>query len=529
LSVTLEESKDRGASLLEGLRYGYMLEEYENVISGIVKVSKWMEWRSYMVSPVLRQQTSWWRSLKIIAVIAMLSLAGTPVTAADKSLVRFLAPVNEDGSISYSTSGNVDLFLSFIGTSMPPDDPNRMELYVTPFAGEQGDNISVTPFIAELSDVKPENQRLIFLLDRPVMTLQLKVPELPTAGKYVGHIVITKKDKEPQINRIVLTQPTAQPPARLSIDTRPNIIYHTQSLVKKWIWPRNPPTFTVFALNSEPEWQARGVFLCLLEAKTPEGANFDPQKNLTFTWNGQKADDLWRAPSPQDTNEVPYVIPPNNQAEIGGEFHNLVPGEYTIKLGLAATNVAPQAESQMTVTVWVRHSIVGAIVVLLLAIAISFIATKGLEGLRRRIAVLKRTSELKLPFLREDTAPNVSIRAMLKQVEDCNKSWFDALFGPDVVSDRVDKAAQMIGILRRVYQIRDHISNWDEHIMVKYRVEKHLREITADMTPETVNKEYATESKRKLDELEKWITTDEQGLCTLYWEDVKSRTQRLLC
>ena len=503
-----------------------MVEKYESDINSIVIISKLLGQKSCIAKSVLRWDTSWLNSSRILMVFTILSLFSVLVRAKENSIVRFLGgPVKEAEAITYSIKGDTDLLISFIRAT---DKPIDVELYVTNFVGEQGDNLTVTPVIVELPNLKAEGQNLKFTFRVPVMTLKLKVPEIPTTGKYVGNLVISKDGQVQQTQQIVLTRLIVQNPVQLGIETKLSTIYYTKPFLW-WTLIKELPSFTVFVRNSNSEWQAKDIFLRLLEVTAPEGANFDPEKNLTFTWNGQKAGDLWRSPSPQDTNAMPHVIPPNNQAVIGGEFHNLVPGEYTLKLGLASANTTPQAEDQMEVKVHVRDSIVRAIVILLLAIALSFIATKGVDGLRRRLAVLKKISELKLPFLREDTAHNVSVRAILKQVEDHNKNWFNALFGPDVVSDRVDKAERMIGILHRVHQIREHISNWDEHIMITYRLQKYLREVIEDMAPETVNEEYVTESKRKLDDLEEWITTDKLKLCRLYWEDVKNRAERLLC
>ena len=133
-----------------------MAEEYGSGISSIVVVSKWMGGSSSVVNPVLRQQVSWLSSPKILMVLAMLSLAGTPVSADDKPLLRFLSPaVKAEGAITYSITSGVDLLLPFEGVE--PNDTNdtkaKLELYITPFVGEQGDNFAVQPYILELPNL----------------------------------------------------------------------------------------------------------------------------------------------------------------------------------------------------------------------------------------------------------------------------------------------------------------------------------------------------------------------------------------
>jgi hypothetical protein len=115
---------------------------------------------------------------------------------------------------------------------------------------------------------------------------------------------------------------------------------------------------------------------------------------------------------------------------------------------------------------------------------------------------------------------------MLKQAEVRNKDWFAALFAPDVISDRVNTAELMMGILRLVHKIRRKIKKWNQDTMIRNRAEKMLRNIITDLGSETVDDKFATEIGTKLDALDKWFSPDQ--LYELYWPDLKRDINSLL-
>ncbi len=90
---------------------------------------------------------------------------------------------------------------------------------------------------------------------------------------------------------------------------------------------------------------------------------------------------------------------------------------------------------------------------------------------------------------------------------------------------RVDKAAQLIALIRRVRQIRKRIRKWNQDEMIRNRAEKRLRGIVSELNPETVDEKQVTEIETRLDELEGWLTSDK--LYELYWVELKQDIDNL--
>ena len=161
---------------------------------------------------------SWTAYVMLCAMGAALLLAPSLVAAGEDPVVRFLnVPAGTDGTMTYSVTPGVDLPLPF---TAPQESP--FEFYLSPFLGEHGDVLSVQPSIAGLPGTRAKDQRLSFVMDHPVMTLQLKVPTLPTTGKYTGSLVVLQEGKVRQTNRLVLNRALAQRPAKVIVDSKSN-------------------------------------------------------------------------------------------------------------------------------------------------------------------------------------------------------------------------------------------------------------------------------------------------------------------
>ncbi|MBI3374054.1 MAG: hypothetical protein HY017_20205 [Betaproteobacteria bacterium] len=467
-----------------------------------------------MLKPLASRLPSRMAGLMAWVICAIMPIAPGPAAAVDAPIVRFLnASPETDGAMAYVVGTGADLLLPFTGPQ-----GSALEFYLSPFRGEHGDAIAARPSIAELPGASVKDQRLSFAVDRPILTLHLKVPALPTASKYSGTLVVLQQGKVQQANRLVLSRALAQRPARVTVDAR-SITVHDQ------IGSGDPATFKLLARNASAEWSADGIFLRLLDITAPAGANFDPARNLKLTWNGQMgADDLWRSPPAESTGRS---IAPNQQAEIGGELVDLAPGEYTVKLGLGAANAMVDSEQPITLKLYVKHAVWLPLALLLLAIVISYVATKGLETQRRRVSQLKQVASLRPGWLREEPVPlpTIAASAILRQVEDRNRKWSDALFGQDVTSARIAEAELLIRILDRVRGIRSRIKSSAWNALVRNRANKRLDAITGSLNPGSVEENSARQIEAELAKLEQWF--DARQLDELYWLTLKSDMEGL--
>jgi len=451
---------------------------------------------------------SWMASV----LCAVLPLAPSPAAAAETPAVRFLSPAAAaDGTITYAVGTDVDLLLPFTATG-----EGTLEFHLLPFRSEHGDGLSVRPSIVELPDVAVKEQRLLFPVDRPILTLRLQGPALPTSGRYTGALAVVQQGKVLQTNHIVLTRAAAQRPAKMTVDPKSVVVYQTGSSDKA--------TFRVQATNASAEWQADGVFLRLLEVTAPAGTNFDPARHLRLTWNGEAKEELWRSPPAGSTARS---IAPSRQAEIGGELVGVAPGEYTVKVGLGAANATVEGDQQITLKLHVKHGIGLPIFILLIAILTSWFATKGMEAQRRRASQLKKIADIQQDWLREEPAPlpTVAARAILKQAEDRNRNWFKALLGQDTTSTRIDKAELLLRILARVRGIRARAKSAAWSSLIRNRANKELARITGSLDPGTVDESAAKKLEAGLDELDHWF--DSKRFDEQYWSVLKDDMESL--
>lgn len=476
--------------------------------------------------------TSWVYLQRLALACTLISAAGGQVRAED-TLLSFLGAPGENATpIAFSVQPASELLIPFTaGTQANLGKP--LEIYLTHFSGDKGDPVIMTPGIVELPDLQPQDQRLSFSLDKRVMTLRLKIPELPAPGKYTGNLIVLQEGLPPQTQAIELTWAQQARSAQLLVDQKSIDVYYTKSPLS-WLpwttgpsWLEEPASFAMLVRNAEERWPAEDVYLRLLEVTPPKNTGFDVKTGLTLTWNGQPAGDLWRSAAAADRSAPRRAIPPNGQVEIGGRFVDLPPGEYTIKVGLAAANAAPDDEEEVTLKVHVRHSVLWAGGVLLFAIALSFFANKGLETQRKRVALLKKIAAARPPWLREEppTLPVVAARAMLKQAEERNRNWYSALFAPDILDARVTKASEIVAPLARVRKLRKDIAGWHQDPMIRNRAEKLLRLIVSELGPESADEKVAQQIQQRLDELRKWFMPEH--LYDKYWGDLKRDIESL--
>lgn len=431
----------------------------------------------------------------VCCVIVAFALAPGAVAGAESAAVRFLTgSTGTEAAITFAVTPGVDLPLPFTAAQ-----GSTIEIYVSPFVGEHGDVVSVQPSIAELPGATTKDQRLSFSVDRPVLTLRLKPPAAPMSGKYTGTLAILQQGTVQQSNRIVLMRAPVQRPAKVSVEPKSITAYEVGGLVFS-----TAATFELQVRNSTSEWTADGIFLRLLDVTLPAGANFDPTRNLKLAWNGQEARDLWRSPPPSGANRS---IEPNRQAVVAGAVTGLEPGEYTIKIGVGAANTAVDGEQQVTLKLFVKHGPLAPFIVLLFAIFLSYVATKGLEAQRKRVSRMKKVEEIKPAWLGEEspTLPVVAARVILKQVENRNREWYDTLFGQEATGTLIGKAERLLNILSRVHGLRLRINaaGWDR--MIGNRAVKRLNGVVRALNPDQLDESTVGRIEAELGVLEQWF------------------------
>ena len=438
-------------------------------------------------------------------------MAVSAASAAQPSAIQFLT-AGSDGSLTYIVPSAVDLSLPFT-----PAKGRKLELYLSSLVGEEGDVVVLKPSIAELPDLGVKRQRLVLDTAQGVLTLRLQGPALPTAGRYAGTLAVLEDGALVQTSRVVLTRVPTLHAAKLSVEPKSLAVYQK-------LTPDSSGAFALQVRNADANWPAAGIFLRVVEASGPGGVNFDPMRNLALRWNGSPADDLWRSPASAGARS----IAPAQQAQIDGQLTDLAAGEYTLKIGVGAVNAAPEGEQQVSLKLYVKHRWGWAFAVLIGAMLISFFATKGLETQRRAAAQLEKVAGLRRPWLRDEPAPlpTVAARAILRQVEERNRHWWDSIFGQDVNKARIDRAELLLRVMDAVQRVQARAATaaWDR--MVTNRFRKRLASTLAPLDPYTVNADKARQIEAELGALEQWFDAAKRD--QLYWLALKGDMESLM-
>lgn len=451
------------------------------------------------------------RALVAALGAALFVFAGSAIAQdAQSPAIRFLDAIpGKEVGVTYAVVPGADVVLPFT-----VDRAGTIEVFLSPFRGEHGEAVSIQPSIDGAAGASVKGDRVVFTaVAGAILNLRLKVPALSEPGKYSGTLTVLVDGRHHQTERLVFTRARAQRPATISVDWRSPVVHA-------------PGTFNLQVRNTSDEWRADGVFVRLLDVTAPAGRNFDAARNLKLTWNGADADDLWRSPP---AGSRARSIEPNQQVEIGGQLRGLAPGEYTVKLGLGAANAAAPTDQQpITLKLFVRHGVWLPLVVLLMAILLSFFATKGIEAQLRRGAALRKVDEIRRGFRAQQrySMPVVAARAFLNQAEDRNATLFDALFGQDTTSALVAKAELLCRILDRAERLGGNIESAPWRTMIRHRARKRLNAVIASLNPERMDEKEATKLEADLAELEKWL--DPKQAEALYQADFRPDLDRLV-
>lgn len=442
------------------------------------------------------------------------SCASGMASAQSKSPVSFLNAGAGDASVTQSVGAATDVYLPFTLA-----DKRKLEFYLSPLAGEHGDGVTLQPSILEMPAAKASGGRLAFAAEPGVLTLRLQGPPLANAGKYTGNLAVLEDGKPVQTLRLAIQRAPTPRPAKVVVEPKSLAVYQR---VGGW---SSPGAFSFQVRNIGSDWPAEGVFLRLLEATPPAGANFDPTRNLRLSWNRQAGEDLWRSPAP---GSGVRSIAPHQQAEVNGELRGLAAGEYTLKIGFGMANAPADADQQLSMKLYVKHRWGWALLVLMLAMIISYIATKFVESQRRRVGYLAKVAEIRPPWLRDEPAvlPAVAARSILTQVEDRNQDTWSALFGQDVSKAHVEKAERLIRIVERLRQTSQGAKGkpWDR--MVTHRFNKRLSSTIGALEPHGLTEERTKQMETDLAALEQWF--DDSRRDELHWKSLKVDMEALI-
>jgi hypothetical protein len=221
-------------------------------------------------------------------------------------------------------------------------------------------------------------------------------------------------------------------------DVRPATLVLDQSAaslaaVRPWCLPRRiwcttgeAPTVGVHVRDKTGAWPLNGVFARLERGLTSPGPGLDPKTHITAAFNGANVEDIFASPAIGERD-----VAAHGQASITLVFKDLPVGEHAFPLRFTATNSGDDDAQRLTVAVKMRNSVLGAVLVLVLGAAVSFISIRVVAMLRRRAVFLQRLRTMRPAWLAEEPPilPVIGLRAALRQAEDLSRRSGDRASG----------------------------------------------------------------------------------------------------
>jgi hypothetical protein len=173
----------------------------------------------------------------------------------------------------------------------------------------------------------------------------------------------------------------------------------------------------------------------------------------------------------------------------------------------------------LVLTLQVSHSPVWAVIVLAVAMALSYAGTKLISMRSQRLTLLGRIAALRSAWLRNEpiVLPVVWARAVLRQAEELARwRWLRA---PDEIDKRLTGVSQVIKVLDQARRLRDALLNAGLNQMVANRAQAALNHLVAGIGASPLEDQTAQRLQSELNGLNAWLQPSQ--LEVVYWAAVK--------
>lgn len=416
-----------------------------------------------------------------LAIAALLFVTADPAAWAADGLAIVGA---HDGSIELVAPGSGLVPVVFHRT--PAEDPAAYDLDLGTFLSKDDQSASVAIHAGGGGPAQAARLEFVAGAHRAVLDLQAKglVPGVEYSG------TLTATSPEGLVSwKVSLHRPA--PAAELVTDLGKIVLDVVAGAGEK------EASRSLIVREKSGDVAVEGLTVRRAAGSEPKGA-IDLRRNLRFELDGTPIPDLtsW----PDEAHRKLRSIPPGEQRSLLVGVTGLPRGEHDLSIQLDAVNEKPGTAPQLDLTVHVRHSILWAFLILLLAISISFLITKGIVNWRHRLRLQARARDLRREWLRElpSSAPVIWLLATRRQAE-IVLDRFPLLPAPEQLTERLDRAARLLVLLGRYRDLRRRLEASPFPYMLKWRMEGELDAIVRRIEPESLDEAAAASFKTELD------------------------------
>jgi hypothetical protein len=395
-----------------------------------------------------------------LRVLACLMLFASESYGVDKNNFRLDVEKNKSDKIEITASVTGVIPLTVIANQSA--DEQSFELRINDFIGENGDSLSIELIIPDTnanktdygySGIKPE-QGLIYV--------QLKVPESSVSGNYTGSLFLLS-DKGGLLRdwRIVI---------KPAVDKYSTLIVGRNAITKNVVLPATPE-IPVQLWEKSGKQQVNGIFIRTETLNQEDTTELDWNQQLSFKFNDRLITDIDQTQSLTEAMVKPESlrnISAGGQATLQIGLKNLEAGRYGVALRLGALNSLSDDKQSLILTVLVKDPLVYAVIVLFVAIILSYVSTKGLTMVRQRLSLFKRIRELRPAWLYNEppVTPVIWYIATLKQAEDRIRK---RILSAAEVDGLLEKVQRMYPLLEKIRILRLAVNDSAYDPMIKLR------------------------------------------------------------
>jgi hypothetical protein len=415
--------------------------------------------------------------------------------------------------------GQTQLTLYFNGK--PAELPTSVDLSVSSLS-DTTFLVSIAPAIARglCTAAKPESfsTRLTIAPARQAEPICLSFPPLPAPdAKYIGNFLLQSDKGYFAIKSITLSASTPPIAVLVAAPSQTDVIDAFVPALASFAGSQGHTAVTL----SEKSGKLPIEGFSIQVDSTPKSPGGFSAANVRVSVDGADAVDLKKF----NADTANRTIHPGERRTVDLQFNGLQPGDYSVIFAFGAANLAPDGTQKVNVTIHAKHRVYWALLVILLAMLISFLTTKVVVARRRSLSLQSNMRGLRPPWLAlfAQTPPVVWMSAMLDQSEKLSSRFW--LTSPDVIEGRVNSVRIMLGILSEARRMRDRLRDALDFMVFRWIVMSLERVVGRIDTGGLNDANVISTIHSDIAAFEKWLSRD--NFAAVFWAELEPSVRRL--